>query len=182
MPKEKKGVVYYDAESKTDYLAYISEFPRAKSAEVGVAYCYSYNFLKNPNFKKIPLKRKFFYSFQPINLCIAVRPKKKLVTMVNLNQIPVTIRRQIISKLKKLEPTSFDEKKKKLKFKQLMMLFRLFKKLKISLRHYRLDRISKFRIVPPDEIDGLIEFTANFYYKSNYQTVVNRYKQYKPKI
>lgn len=182
MPKEKKGVVYYDAESKTDYLAFISEFPRANGVEVGGVYVFSYAFQRNPNFAKTPLKRKWFYTNQPIDLCFHVSPKNKQFSCINLTALPVTVRMQIIKHLKKTQKGAFSENKQRLKFRQLMSLVRLFRKLGVSIRKYNMSRASRLRAVPPEEIENLIQFVSNFWFKGNYTQVVNRYKRYKPKI
>ncbi len=183
MPKtDKNGVVTYNAESKNDYLDFISEFPTAGSFQPGVCYAFHYAFTKNPKFKKMKLKSKWFYNFEPAaNLCLFVRPEKKLACMISLSQLPVPVRRQIIAKLRQSQPSAFGENKKKLKFTQLLQLFRLFKKLKISVRNYSLKRASEVKIVPPEEVDNLIEFTASFLWRGTHSGIVQRYRNYRPK-
>lgn len=177
MPKtDKNGVIHYNAESRSDYLSFISEFPRVGSPYVGGIFTQGYDFTKNPNFQKLPMSKKWFFSFQPVDLCIHVSQKNKTWTALNLNQVSVTLRRQLIKHLRRTEPEAFSESKKKLRFRQLYNLMRLFQRLKISVRKYRFDRGSDLRAVPPDEIDNLLEFTQGFYYKGTYQSVIRRRK------
>lgn len=177
MPKtDKNGVIHYNAESRSDYLSFISEFPRVGTPQVGGTYVFTYYFNKNPDFAKIPIKKKFFYSWQPIDLCFYVSQKKKYFMCINLNQLSVTLRRQILKHLRRTQPEAFSEKNKRLKFRQLYSLLRLFQRCKISVRRYAMSRATEMRAVPPDEIDNLIEFTANFYYRGSYQSVIRRRK------
>ncbi len=172
--KDKNGVIHYNADSRSDYLSYISEFPPVGTPKVGDVLVFTYYFNKNPNFQKIPLNKKKFWTFQPIDLCFHVSQKHKTFSCVNLTQIPVTVRRQLIRYLSRTQPSAFSENQKTLKFRQIYALVKLFNRLKISIRKYRMERATEMKAVPPDEIEVLISFTANFYYASNYNSVIRR--------
>lgn len=177
MPKtDKNGVIHYNAESRSDYLSFISEFPRVGTPSPGGIYTHYYEFTKNPDFAKIPLAKKWFYSFQPISICLYVSQKNKIWLGLNLNQLSVTTRKAILKHMRKSEPEAFSESKKKLRFKQFYSLVKLFSRTPGALRKYKMERDFLLRAVPPDEIENLILFTQNDYWKGTYQSVIRRRK------
>lgn len=166
--------------NQKEYLNYINKFPRIGRPVVGCVMTFTYMFHLAEDFKDKDLKDKKFYSFQPMDLCIANRPSKNLFTCINLNQIPVKARQYLLNILKKIYPSQFDEGRILIRGVNYKKLIRWLRKSKIAIRSYRYERVKVLRYVPAENIDEWIHFTSNFYYRTNYNWVANRYRSYNP--
>jgi hypothetical protein len=167
--------------AQREYLNFILQFPRATRPMPFCFYTFSYFFHKNPDFKKIKMKDKKFYSFQPMDLILYVNSSKKYFVGINLNQMSVQSRKLLLTKIKKDYPTKFDDKKIRLPGINFRKLFRYLRKIGIIIRKYLFERTHSLRFIPGDKIDTLMNFTSNFYYKTTYQWVAQRYLNYRPK-
>ena len=97
-----------------------------------------------------------------------------------MNQIPVQARVYLISLIRKQYPTQMDEGRVLIPGMNYKKLLRWLRKSKIAIRTYRYDRVRTLRYVPAENISDLIKFTSNFYYKTNYNWVANKYRSYNP--
>lgn len=161
------------------YLDFIAQFPRMPKPRVGRFVCFTYNFHTNPYYIDHPEKKKYL-DFQPFDLVIAVRPKKGTFMCVNFHHLPVITRQIFLAKLKKDYDSSFDRPKALIPGINYKKLFKYLKKIGVAVRNYRFERVMALREVPSNMIDETMRFYANFYYKSTYKAIVNRYLEYKP--
>lgn len=167
--------------SAAEYLHFISQFPRAAEPKPGRFYVFSYFFHLNPLYKKYP-KLKKYLDFQPYDLCIATRPSKGLFTCINFHALPVKTRQIFMARLRKDYEDRFEQSRTFIPGVNYLKLYRYLKKLGITVRNYRYDRVALLRQVPTEKIPDLQRFYANFYYGTNYRGIVSRYEKYVPKV
>lgn len=174
---EEKELKY---SNQKEYLNFITKFPRIKIPIAGTFCVFTYLFHKNPEFKNIPIDKKKFYSFQPCDMVLFNNPKKKYFVCINFNQMSVRARQLLLTKIKSQYPSRFDEGRILIPGMNYRKLLRFLKKAKIAIRRYRYDRVLMMRYIPAEKLDDVILFTANFYYKTNYNWVANKYLKYVP--
>lgn len=146
---------------------------------VGRFVCFTYNFHTNPLYIKHPEKKKYL-DFQPFDLVIAVRPKKSIFMCVNFHHLPVITRQIFLAKLKKDYESNFERPKTVISGINYKKLFKYLKKIGVAVRTYRFERVMSLREVPSDMIDETMKYYANFYYKTTYKGMVNKYVNYRP--
>lgn len=178
MEKDEKKLKY---NNQREYLNFISTFPKASIPQTFCFYTFSYFFHLNPDFRDMKIENKRYFSFQPMDLVLYVSHKKKYFVGINWNQMTVLARKLLLTKIKKDYPNSFEEGRIKVLGLNLRKLIRYLRKSKILIRKYLFSRVRVLRFIPAEKIDSLMNFYANFYYKTTYNWVANRYRNYRPK-
>ena len=177
-----------------EYLNYIKDFPRKARPIVGRFVCFTYNFHTNPDYVDTVYKigknkgkvrknseKKKYLDFQPFDLVIAVRPSKETFMCINFHALPVKTRQILMAKIKKNYEKTFEKPKILIPGVNYRKMLRFLKKIGVAVRQYRFERVMSLREVPKDEIDNLMKYYANFYYKTNYNAIVTKYNAYRPK-
>jgi hypothetical protein len=135
----------------------------------------------NPDFKNIPIEKKKFYDFFPYDLIIRVNTKKKFFTGVNFHNMPPHARKLLFAKFRIAYKSKFDKEFVNLMPMNYRILLKFLKKIGITVRNYRYERVRHLREIPEESIGDMNNFYANFFYKTTSQWVFNKYLKYRPK-
>lgn len=165
--------------NQKDYLNFIGQFPRAPFPIAGGFYCWTYLFHLNPTYKKYPELKKYL-DFQPLDLIIYTNPSKKIFVGINWHALPLRVRDILLANLVRAYPNALNMERTRMPGLNYKKLLRYLKKIGIAVRKYRYERVRMLRFIPGDKLKESLDFYANFYYKSTYEAVANRYRAYKP--
>jgi hypothetical protein len=164
-----------------EYLRLIATFPRIGRPMAGLFISFNYFFHLNPLYKDRPDLKKYL-DFFPLDLCIAVQPAKKTFLCINFHALPLRVRSILLNKLKQIYPAKFDQERVRIPGINYKKLFRLLKKIGISVRRYIFERVRKMTYIPGDQLDLALKYYTNTWYKTNITGITNRYNNFKPKI
>lgn len=171
----------YKFNNLKSYLKLVQTFPKAPFPKAGQFICFNYFFHLNPLYKDRPDLKKYL-DFFPLDLCIAVQPKKKSFMCINFHALPLKAREFLLKILKRTYPSQMENDRIRIPGLSYKKLFRMLKKIGVSVRKYIFQRVRQLRYVPGDQLEIALKFFAQTWYASNYRGIQSRYNKYRPKI
>lgn len=180
MIEDKENLTQYvkklaDATNLNDYKSALKEAARKQWATVpGSFYTMKYRYKslrsdgKNGN-------DFAFYDTMPLVFVLSV--DKTSIEALNLHFLPVDVRIGFLDLLNRMMGGKLADGKRVNLTRMSIMNIPI--KWGFALRHYSLDRVFEMKMVKPDWMWDLCEFTANTYVQVNYRQVAKMYKLFR---
>ena len=144
------------------YMNYLKQFPRVGQVRPGCFYVYVYDFDKENN----PYSVYRYWDVLPLTFVYEIHaPKKKMFRGINFHHAPVRPRQIWLARVRNLIEEDLKKGKRLVRISSWYILFNLMKKLsKKSVRSYRMDRVSRLRKIPNNEIENVLRYYGKTYY------------------
>lgn len=179
MSDKEKKLKYNNLREFLDYAR--NNLKKINIPKAGELIYMNYFFYLNSLYKLHPEKKKYL-DFFPCDLVLAVQPQKHTMICVNFHALPVITRQILIARLKKDYPNPFDDKPRiRIPGMSYRKILKYLKRIGVSIRKYRFERIKDLRVISSDQIDTILKFYPQTYYQSTYNKIVSNYNNFKPK-
>jgi len=136
------------------YVKNINTYPKTTQyPNIGRVYVFEYLFNQTPDFSSLKNRDEIkFYDFVPATFVMNVNPKNKTFTGFNLHSIPIFARTRWIEVIR-----HYVGDPDRMSAKDLLPLKRLL----FSSKNYSMKKVRKFREVPVERWNDLLQFDAN---------------------